>query len=487
MLPVSSAQVAAANRASCTNELIMDFYRLFGMTQNRYVVDLTIASLIDTVDCVTYHQELLVYSRPLNHEARGPYDVFVQTMENGQSPLLDAQDNADIFEAQFDNACKFLRQSWPGWQSYGMSVANCERWDDALLTRGLSGLVAAYASTAMDLADLRERARVFNSSGLGLQIAQPVYKRVHRLNIGPSPSNDRRPPRPTSRPLTRPQPVSLQSRHTPTLPSAPPRSYSVGSTCDYPDFADTCATLGLVDGVFAWEPDGTARLQGPSPGVDFAEQGDIDPTWHVCIRRARIRPLPPHPPPPPSLNPPPSSICRRRTRRALTPLPSLSRPRSPLPFPGPCASPRLNDLGGQAQLDDPSTTTFSAPGVLMGASFQWMLQASTLFLAPAFEAFGAIYLRTGLVQLDAFISFLTIFVIAFFVVFVGAMAFVFVPHVKQTNADIQMHRVMLLFLPFQVIRSIKPIRELVENILAEDADSPGVANGGRSRAKAAID
>ena len=123
----------------------------------------------------------------------------------------------------------------------------------------------------------------------------------------------------------------------------------------------------------------------------------------------------------------------------------------------------------------------------MGASFQWMLQASTLFLAPAFEAFGAIYLRTGLVQLDAFISFLTIFVIAFFVVFVGAMAFVFVPHVKQTNADIQMHRVMLLFLPFQVIRSIKPIRELVENILAEDANSPGVANGGRSRAKASID
>ena len=73
MLPVSSAQVAASNRASCTSEIMMDLYRFHGLTQDRLLVDLSYHSAIDTVQCITYHQKLLLFTCPL--EDRGIYDI----------------------------------------------------------------------------------------------------------------------------------------------------------------------------------------------------------------------------------------------------------------------------------------------------------------------------------------------------------------------------------------------------------------------------
>ena len=73
MLPVSSAQTAASNRASCTAEVIMDLYHMHINTQDRLVGDIEAGSAFDTVNCITYHQRLLLFTTPdLGH---GPYDV----------------------------------------------------------------------------------------------------------------------------------------------------------------------------------------------------------------------------------------------------------------------------------------------------------------------------------------------------------------------------------------------------------------------------
>ena len=72
MLPVSSAQTAASNRASCTAEVIMDLYHMHINTQDRLVGDIEAGSAFDTVNCITYHQRLLLFTTPdLGH---GPYD-----------------------------------------------------------------------------------------------------------------------------------------------------------------------------------------------------------------------------------------------------------------------------------------------------------------------------------------------------------------------------------------------------------------------------
>ena len=60
-LALSSAQVASANRAACVRELYMDVRRTLMVTQDREFLKEERATTLDTLDCIHYHQELLMF------------------------------------------------------------------------------------------------------------------------------------------------------------------------------------------------------------------------------------------------------------------------------------------------------------------------------------------------------------------------------------------------------------------------------------------
>jgi hypothetical protein len=115
-----------------------------------------------------------------------------------------------------------------------------------------------------------------------------------------------------------------------------------------------------------------------------------------------------------------------------------------------------------------NSTPYSLAEELNSDTFRWIEQANSMYLAPAFKAIGDIYLRTGISAIDNFVLFLNLLVPTFLSVFILLMFFVFLPHIKAANEEIQGKRAMLLYLPGQVIRDVLPIRRLVESILAED-------------------
>ena len=65
------------------------------------------------------------------------------------------------------------------------------------------------------------------------------------------------------------------------------------------------------------------------------------------------------------------------------------------------------------------------------------------YLAPAFKAFRSIYLRTGITAIDDCLLFLNLLVPTFLTSFTLLMIFVFLPHIKATNEDIQIKRAIV--------------------------------------------
>jgi hypothetical protein len=131
-----------------------------------------------------------------------------------------------------------------------------------------------------------------------------------------------------------------------------------------------------------------------------------------------------------------------------------------------------------------NATPYSIAEEMNSADLRWMAQADALFLTPAFLAFQHLYEDAGVETIDNFVRFINVFVSSFVVCFVSFMSLVFMPQVKATNDDIQKKRGMLLFLPPQVIRNVKSIRQLVDEILADDVNggartiSTSTRNGG---------
>lgn len=69
--------------------------------------------------------------------------------------------------------------------------------------------------------------------------------------------------------------------------------------------------------------------------------------------------------------------------------------------------------------------------------------------------------------------------VAGFIIF---MTTVFLPQVRALHNELQKKRSMLLFLPALVIRSVHSIRELVDEILADDQSGLGRSAPGRANA-----
>ena len=143
--------------------------------------------------------------------------------------------------------------------------------------------------------------------------------------------------------------------------------------------------------------------------------------------------------------------------------------------------------GGGADLLAHNSTPYSVVAELNSPTFRWLEQANSLYLAPAFKAFRSIYLRTGITAIDDCLLFLNLLVPTFLTSFTLLMIFVFLPHIKATNEDIQIKRAILLYLPGQVIRDVPTIRRLVESILAEDTVTALLARAQRSAGASAGD
>ena len=148
---------------------------------------------------------------------------------------------------------------------------------------------------------------------------------------------------------------------------------------------DACAPYSGINGIMVLGDDGLPVWQGPGPGANLWGVGDITPQW-------------------------------------------------------------LAGSGGAvngADLLAHNSTPYSLPGELNGRTMRWLEQANALYLAPALKVFCTIYLRTGLVAIDNNVLFLNLLVPTFLSSFALLMVFVFLPHIKATNEDIQGKRAIV--------------------------------------------
>jgi hypothetical protein len=148
---------------------------------------------------------------------------------------------------------------------------------------------------------------------------------------------------------------------------------------------DACAPFSDIDGIMVLGDDGLPVLQGPGPGANLWGVGDVTPQW--------------------------------------------------LRGPG-------GDVNG-ADLLAHNSTPYSLAGELNSRTMRWLEQANAMYLAPALKAFCTIYLHTGLVAIDNCVLFLNLLVPTFLTSFVLLMVFVFLPHIKATNEDIQGKRAIV--------------------------------------------
>ena len=344
-LPLSSSIVAATNRALCTRESIMDLMRTLAVTQDRAYVYSQVSSSQDTIECVEYHQNLMIYGT--SEPPRGTYDATVPTIENGNSPLLSAELNALIYKVQFGNACPFIISNTDS----VATLAECEAWQSGLATQGVQGMVHQFALRFRRMLDRRNRARIFSDSP----------------NLG------------------------SQSGHGFIAPVA---------TYNYSADADGAAAFNFfaIDGILTFDAAGMPILQGPSPAPDFTVKGDVN----------------------------------------------------------------MTDTG------PPGSLPYFIGTELLSDDMLFLRQADAMYLTPALIALEHIYFVQTEQVINNYTQFIYYFVASFVSVFIVVMAFFFMPQVKATNDDIQKKRGMLLFLPPQVIRAVPSIRELIDNILAED-------------------
>jgi hypothetical protein len=98
-------------------------------------------------------------------------------MENGESPLLSAEDNKALYSAQFEDACSFLATAaWPGAGStYGATDASCRAWSNSVMLAGINSVTAEYAAKLTLITDRRTRGRVFNYTGVGFIVDPAAY------------------------------------------------------------------------------------------------------------------------------------------------------------------------------------------------------------------------------------------------------------------------------------------------------------------------
>ncbi len=222
-LSLASAQVSASYRAACSKESLMDLTRAVLLRADRQFFLVELAATADTIDCIGYHQELLLYGTPVG-EVRGDYVSTTPASETGNFGLLSGDMNQQIWDMQFSSACPF-RVAWVPEPSLEpnkpVTLAECIAWEGGIMTHGTSAVIAAYSQRGKLVLDRRTRARVVDNTLGGYIIPVPFY----------------------------------------------------------PYANDTCGAPGTPPGTDCWSYPAGAGLLETSPGPKTDVHGDIDANW----------------------------------------------------------------------------------------------------------------------------------------------------------------------------------------------------------------
>lgn len=115
---------------------------------------------------------------------------------------------------------------------------------------------------------------------------------------------------------------------------------------------------------------------------------------------------------------------------------------------------------------------YSVRDELNSEALTWILEADQLYLTPGLAAVADVYSTATANGIATLQSFLIIFSASYLSAFVLFMALVFLPQVSRANVDVISKRNVLLYVPVEVA-AYPPIKRLIKDILAADADRHG--------------
>lgn len=183
-LTLQAALAASGNRAACSREVLLDVRRDMMVYGDRPFIATRRLQLEDTVSCVTWHQELLLYGAPEGVPLRGSYAEGLTTTESGHWAGLSATDNNRIFDFQFSNACPFIATSPDSTVKPG-TREQCESFDrGSLKLGGMASFVLKYVNEVDKFSDARLRARLFVGERLGNGILLPAATYNYSQDVG---------------------------------------------------------------------------------------------------------------------------------------------------------------------------------------------------------------------------------------------------------------------------------------------------------------
>lgn len=176
-LALSSAALAATDRATCSRELVMDLRRLVGTWAERPFVKARYLDLAEVRDCINYNNQLLAFGRPPG-PSRGLHVPTTPVLESGSAAaaLLGRETSEVISGAFFGDACDFAAQSPFRLQEIPEAEfrARCASWSSGLMKEGLEATMSEYLRRMSVVADERLRARM-GSPGKGVVFPEGTY------------------------------------------------------------------------------------------------------------------------------------------------------------------------------------------------------------------------------------------------------------------------------------------------------------------------
>lgn len=190
-LALSSAALAATERAACSRELVMDLRRLVGTWAERPFVKARYLDLAEVRDCINYNNQLLAFGTPPG-PARGLPVATTPVLESGSTAaaLLGREESATISSAFFGDACDFAADSPFRLQSVSDADfrARCETWSSGLMKEGLEATMSEYLRRMAVVADDRLRARM-GAPGKGVVFPEVGYNYSNDKCLGDAAMN----------------------------------------------------------------------------------------------------------------------------------------------------------------------------------------------------------------------------------------------------------------------------------------------------------
>ena len=127
----------------------------------------------------------------------------------------------------------------------------------------------------------------------------------------------------------------------------------------------------------------------------------------------------------------------------------------------------LSEWDVAALPSDAAPTTISEQ--LNSAENEFLLESDEEYVTPALIALFQMYADEASTTTTAYLWFLNVFTPCFMTAFVLLMAFWFLPQTVAENRAMQTKRGMLLYVPVFVLHKIRALRDIIANVIAEDA------------------